>query len=124
MAGVKLEAIWRSALCLGLLLLLGGCRSIPGYRAVENMLLGRSVGYGRVTQQELRESLVQYANRFEATVVTVANQISLSTQDPIMQRRTLRWKLGLIPAVNESAFLLRLWWGLHGAWWRQHAQLP
>ena len=104
MAGVKRTAIWRSGACLGLLLL-GGCNSIPGYRTVENMVMGRGVGSGRITQQELRESLVQYANRFEATVVTVANQISLGTQDPTMQRRTLRWKLGLIPAVNESAFL-------------------
>ncbi len=102
---VKNRAIWRTGACLCLLLLLGGCRSIPGYRTVENLVTGRGVGSGRITQQELRQALVQYASRFDATVVATANQISLGTQDPMQQRRALRWKLGSVPVVNEAAFL-------------------
>jgi plasmid stabilization system protein ParE len=91
--------------CLCLLLLLGGCQSIPGVSHVENVLSGRGVGDGRITQQELRDALMQYASRFEATVVAAADQISLGTKDPTLQRFALRWKLGLIPIANEAAFI-------------------
>lgn len=92
------------ALLLCSLFVLDACRSIPGYRYVRN--LGRSeFGGGRISQQELRESLCQYASRFEATIVAAADTISANTRDPIIQRRTLRWKLGVTPVVNQAAFL-------------------
>jgi hypothetical protein len=102
---VKNRAIWRAGACLSLLLLLGACRSIPGSRTIGNLVTGRGLGSGLITQQELRDELVQYASRFEATVVGTAVQISLGTQDPVIQRRALRWKLGAVPVVNEAAFL-------------------
>jgi hypothetical protein len=91
---VKKRAIWRAGVCLCLVLLLqlGGCRSIPGSRTVGNLVTGRGVGSGRITQQELRQALVQFASRFEATVVAAPTR-SRSTQDPGTQRRALRWKL-------------------------------
>lgn len=102
---MKDRAIWRTGVWLCLLLLLDGCRSVPGYRTAENLVTGRAIGSGRVTQQELRQELVQYASRFEATVVGTATEISLASKDPLIQRRALRWKLGAVPVVNEAAFL-------------------
>jgi len=89
---------------LGLLLLLGACRSIPGGRYVAGLATG-DFSSGRITQEELREALVQYASRFEATIISTADTISAGTKDPVIQRRTLRWKLGMTPVVNQAAFL-------------------
>ena len=86
-----------------LTLLLGGCSSIMGNRYVAGLRTG-DFGSGRITQEELREALIQYASRFEATVVATANTISAGTKDPLIQRRTLRWKLELTPVVNQAAF--------------------
>lgn len=92
-----------AGLCL--LVMLGGCRLIPGGTYVSNLASGNAFTGGRMTQQELREALVQYASRFEATVVGAADTIAANTKDPVMQRRALRWKLGVTPVVNQAAFL-------------------
>ena len=94
----------RVAAGLCLLLALAGCRSLPGGRYVAGLATG-DFGSGRISQQELREALVQYASRFEATIVATADTIAAGTKDPLIQRRTLRWKLGITPVVNQSAFL-------------------
>jgi hypothetical protein len=60
---------------------------------------------GRITKQELRDALLQYASRFEATVVATAGTISAGTRDPLVQRRALRWKVGMVPVANQAAFL-------------------
>jgi len=93
-----------AGLLAGLCLLLGACRSLPGGRYVAGLATG-DFSSGRITQQELREALLQYASRFEATVVATADTISAGTKDPVIQRRALRWKLGMTPAVNQAAFL-------------------
>ena len=90
--------------CLLLILPLGGCGSIMGNRYVAGLRTG-DFGSGRITQEELREALIQYANRFEATVVATANTIAAGSKDPVVQRRTLRWKLELTPVVNQAAFV-------------------
>jgi len=89
---------------LCLLLLLGACRSLPGGRYVAGIATG-DFSSGRITQRELREALVQYASRFEATIVATADTIAAGTKDPVIERRTLRWKLGVTPVVNQAAFL-------------------
>ena len=48
---------------------------------------------------------MQYASRFEATIVATADTIAAGTKDPVIQRRTLRWKLGVTPVVNQAAFM-------------------
>jgi len=88
----------------GVLLCLGACRSLPGGRFVAGLTTG-DYGSGRISQQELREALSEYASRFEATTVATADSIAAGTKDPLIQRRTLRWKLGIIPVVNQAAFL-------------------
>ena len=83
---------------------LGACRSIPGGRFVAGLATG-DFGSGRITQQELREALVQYASRFEATVVATADTISAGTQgsrDPaphaaLEARRDARREPGRVP---------------------------
>jgi hypothetical protein len=93
------------AVALPALLILSACALLPGGRYVAGVVTGEGSGSGRMTQQELREALLQYASRFEATIIATADTISASTKDPVLQRRTLRWKLGVTPVVNQAAFL-------------------
>ena len=92
-------------IALPVLLLASACASIPGSRWVAGVVTGESAGSGRITQQELRDALLQYASRFEATVVATADTIAAGTKDPVIQRRALHWKLGVTPVVNQAAFL-------------------
>jgi hypothetical protein len=89
--------------CVLVVLAVSGCSSIMGNRYVAGLRSG-DFGSGRITQEELREGLIQYASRFDATVVATANTISAGTKDPLIQRRALRWKLELTPVVNQVAF--------------------
>ena len=83
----------RIAAVVVLLASLAACRSLPGGRFLAGLATG-DYGSGRISQQELREALLQYASRFEATIVASADTISAGTKDPQIQRRTLRWKPG------------------------------
>lgn len=90
---------------LGCMVMAGaGCSSLPGASYVSN-LATKTFAPGRISHEELREALLQYASRFEATVIATADTISSGSKDPVMQRRALRWKLGMTPAVNQAAFL-------------------
>jgi hypothetical protein len=95
----------RHASLLVLLLFGSACASLPGGRYVAGVVTGDAFGSGRITQQELREGLLQYASRFEATIIATADTISAGTKDPVIQRRALRWKLGVTPVVNQAAFM-------------------
>ncbi len=92
------------AIVLPVLLLLGACAAIPGSRHISGLMMGEGSRSGRITQQELREGLLQYASRFEATVIATADTIAAGTRDPLVQRRALRWKVGIAPLVNQAAF--------------------
>jgi hypothetical protein len=92
-------------LALIALWLASACASLPGGRYVARVVRGEGMAPGGITQQELREELVQYASRFEATVIATGDTISAGTSDPTIQRRALRWKLGVTPVVNQAAFL-------------------
>ena len=93
------------AIALTVLWLASACASLPGGRFVAGVVTGESLVPGRITQEELRDALVQYASRFEATVVATADTIAAGTQDPVVQRGALRWKLGVTPVANQAAFL-------------------
>jgi hypothetical protein len=95
----------RLAIAFMLLCLASACASLPGGRYVAGVVTGEGVAGGRITRQELREGLVQYASRFEATVIATADTISAGTHDPVIERRALHWKLGVTPVVNQAAFL-------------------
>ena len=98
MRGTQLAAV------VFLLLGVAACRSLPGGRFLAGMATG-DYRSDAMTQQDLRLALMQYASRFEATIVATADTISAGTRDPVIQRRTLRWKLGITPVVNQAAFL-------------------
>lgn len=83
--------------------LLGACGSIPGAPLVSS-LADQTIYKGRITEEELREALLQFASRFESTLIATANTIAAGTTDVAIQRRTLRWKLGMTPAITEAAF--------------------
>lgn len=83
--------------------LLGGCRAIPGVSLVDG-LADQTIYKGRISEEELREALLQFASRFESTVIATANAIAAGTNDVTIQRRTLRWKLGMTPAITEATF--------------------
>jgi hypothetical protein len=95
----------RLAFVLSALVLASACASIPGGRWAIGVVTGSRGSSGRISQQELREALLQYASRFEATVIATAETISASSRDPVVQRRALRWKLGVTPTVNQAAFM-------------------
>ena len=88
----------------GLVMAAAGCSSIPGASYVSN-LAAKTFSPGRISHEELRDALVQFASRFEATIIATADTIAAGSKDPVMQRRTLRWKLGMTPVVNQAAFL-------------------
>lgn len=89
---------------IGSCLLLGACRLIPGSQAVADFA-GQTLNKERISQDELREALLQFAGRFESTIIATANTIASETKDVSIQRRALRWKLGMTPAITDAAFL-------------------
>lgn len=86
-----------------LCLLLGACRLIPGSQYVSD-LANQTFNKGRITQEELRRAILQYASRFESTIIATSDTIASGSQDPAIQRRALRWKLLMTPIITEAAF--------------------
>jgi hypothetical protein len=80
---------------LGLVLALSGCRSLhmpsfPGSKPA-------------FSQQDLREELADFANHFHLLVAQAADAIHDATTDPSIRKRTLLWKLQIIPLVQQAA---------------------
>jgi hypothetical protein len=61
-------------------------------------------GRERLTQADLREALADFAGRFAAVVSDAADEIHRGTQDLTLRRRTLLWKIRMVPLVQEAAF--------------------
>ena len=57
-----------------------------------------------MTEAELRNELSGYAARFAAVVSDAAEDISTATQQRSVRRRTLIWRMKMIPPVQEAAF--------------------
>lgn len=53
------------ATALFMLLVASACSSLPGGQHVADTVAGGGLGWGRITQEQLRDALVQYASRFE-----------------------------------------------------------
>lgn len=67
--------------------------------------MGDSSGVGSsMTEDELRNELAGFAARFAAIVGDAAEDIRDATQDRTIRRRTLVWRMRMIPPVQESAF--------------------
>jgi len=58
-----------------------------------------------LTQEELREGLRQYSNTFTAMVISAADQILSGTRDRTIRRRSLLWKVRMIPIAKKAAGL-------------------
>ena len=77
------------------LLLASGCAQMPftGY--------GTSSEY---TEAELRDDLTDFVGRFSATVTGAAEDISARTHSRTVRRRSLLWRLRVIPLMHDLAF--------------------
>src|SRR5262245_47909144 len=76
-------------------LLISGCTAfrVP-------WLPGRS---DRLTQEELRDELGDFANHFRLLVTQAADEIQSSARNPSVRRRALLWKVQIVPLVEEAA---------------------
>ena len=57
-----------------------------------------------MTEDELRNELSGFASRFAAVVNDAAEDISAATNQRNVRRRTLIWRMKMIPPVQEAAF--------------------
>ncbi len=57
-----------------------------------------------MTEDELRNELSSYAARFAAVVSDAGEDISAATQNRNVRRRSLIWRMKMIPPVQEAAF--------------------
>ncbi|MEN8008650.1 MAG: hypothetical protein ABFS42_16695, partial [Candidatus Krumholzibacteriota bacterium] len=77
----------------------GGCAGTTDKTAFmesqENVAMGAS---------ELRVRLYDYANNFSGAVEMTADEIAAATDDPVIQRRTLQWKISAIAEVYRAVF--------------------
>lgn len=86
------------------MLLVSGCRSVPGLASVRSTF-GLGSGSGQAfTEEDLRDDLASYAARFKATVTATADQISAGTAEPEAKRRALLWKIRIVPSADQAAF--------------------
>lgn len=58
----------------------------------------------RLSQADLREALADYSGRFGAVVSGAADEIHQRTQNVTIRKRTLLWKIRVVPLVEEAAF--------------------
>ena len=55
------------------------------------------------TQEKLRVALLEFASRYSAVVSTAADQIAEQTDSRSVRRRTLVWKVRMVPLIGEAA---------------------
>lgn len=60
---------------------------------------------GVLSEEELREGLIAYLHSFSAIVVGTADTIAHGAPDPQTRRRTLFWKLRMVPLAQDAALL-------------------
>jgi hypothetical protein len=56
------------------------------------------------SQQDLRAELGDFASRFHLLVTAAADSIDAGTTDRAVRKRTLSWRVQMIPLVQEAAF--------------------
>ena len=64
----------------------------------------RTKSSATLTEDELRNELAGFAARFGALVTDAAEDIAAETRDRTIRRRTLLWRMRMIPPVQEAAF--------------------
>lgn len=88
-----------------LLVLAGGCRSLPGAASVRSLLWPWGSAGEEFTEADLREDVSAYAARFSATVSATADEIRAASTDAERKRRALLWKIRIVPIAGEAAFI-------------------
>jgi len=58
-----------------------------------------------ISSSELRMRLYDYANTFAGTVEVTADMILTESDDPVLQKRALEWKINASGAVHQTVFL-------------------
>ena len=88
-------------LLLCLLVILAGCST--GRPVIP--LFGRTQRNDRISAEELEGYLATYSSVFQGTVTVAADTIRANSRDPEIRRRTLLWKLRIIPLAYQTALL-------------------
>jgi hypothetical protein len=88
-------------LLLCFLLILAGCSA--GRPVIP--LFGRTQRSERISAEELEGYLATYSSVFQGTVTVAADTIRANSRDPEIRRRTLLWKLRIIPLAYQTALL-------------------
>jgi hypothetical protein len=88
------------ALALIALPAIAGCAKL-------HMPFTKSAGHGiskRFSQEDLRSDLTSFVGTFSGIVRTASEDISAATKDRTIRRRTVLWRLRVIPAIQTVAF--------------------
>jgi hypothetical protein len=78
----------------------GVLQRVPGIRS------------GQITEEELHNELLSAANRFVVAVATAADSIAQQSTDRNVRRRSLLWKVRMIPLAQQGALHPRATQGL------------
>ena len=92
----RARTLW---ICLPALAILAGCpktpRQTPLMKAAPNV---------KMNAAELRIRVRGLAPRFAGVIEEAADQIRLESDDPVVQKEALRWKMEAIPTANQAIF--------------------
>lgn len=78
--------------------------SASGCARLRPLLLGEVASGNAFTEEDLREALGEYDGRFAAIVASTASDISENASERRVRRRSLLWRLRMVPLMREAAF--------------------
>jgi len=79
--------------------------AIPACGSLRLPFTGESRSFAtRITEEELRSEIGGFATRFSGIVGSAAEDISDATDQRSIRKRTLLWRMRMIPAVQAAAF--------------------
>ncbi len=87
------------------------CVKVP--QQTDNM---SRAGIEHLTATQLRELVLQYAGEFTQAVEHTADSIATVSDDPVVRRRLLLWKLVTVRSVREAALISDPLFGLVDVW--------
>jgi uncharacterized protein YukE len=94
------QLVSRISLLLIGLLLIAGCASNQGQQSTAKSKTTPDTEY---TEEDLHQDLLNYASRFDAVIRSTSSRIAKRSDDQEIQRRSLLWKIRLIPLASELA---------------------
>ncbi len=97
---------WRIIFLLSLcLIFFPGCMTFGGGDENNNQSekIGQMENQNEYTVKNLQDDLLEFAGNFEAYVRSASNEIRSGTDSKEMKKRSLLWKLRIVPMVHEIA---------------------